>query len=358
MLENAQNISKEPVFKIGHIPVFDRAILAPLSGVTDIGMRRIADATGAGLVVSEMVASDEFINGKNEARLRAEGAGLSTHVVQIAGCDPSWMAEGARLVEASGADIIDINMGCPSKRVNGKFSGSALMRDLDHAETLISATIGAVKCPVTLKMRLGWDDQSHNAPELARRAADLGVQMVTVHGRTRQQFYKGKANWDAIRPVRDAVSIPLVANGDCTSLEDARMMLETTGADAVMIGRAAVGRPWLIGEIADGLASRPVREHSAFEKAGFAQQHLQTLLDRIGQGAGLRHARKHLAAYADYLQPDGELAPDGPWAQARRVLVTSNDAAQVQRLLQALMTAGQAGQAKADLLHSLVKEAA
>ncbi|MDP4594503.1 MAG: tRNA dihydrouridine synthase DusB [Beijerinckiaceae bacterium] len=338
MDKNAQILSKDrPSFAIGSIAARGRAILAPLSGVTDIGMRRIAESTGATLVVSEMVASDEYVNGKNEARLRAEGEGLATHAVQIAGCDGRWMAEAARLVEAAGADIIDINMGCPSKRVNGRFSGSALMRDLDHASELISATVSAVQCPVTLKMRLGWDDSSHNAPELARRAQDLGVQMITVHGRTRQQFYKGKANWSAIAPVRDAITIPLVANGDCHTLEDARDMLNLTGADAVMIGRAAVGQPWLVGAIADGLAGRPVRLLSQQDKASFARQHLDTLVDALGPAAGLRHARKHLAAYADQVKPG--MAAGGPgWARARVELVTSESLQRVYNLLQGLMT--------------------
>jgi tRNA-dihydrouridine synthase B len=334
----AHNIGKQEPFTIGGIAVPGRAILAPLSGVTDIGMRRIAEATGAGLVVSEMVASDEYLTGRSEARLRAEGEGLSTHVVQIAGCDPALMAEAARLVEGAGADVIDINMGCPSKRVNGKFSGSALMRDLDHASRLVSATLGAVKCPVTLKMRLGWDDSCHNAPELARRAQDLGICMVTVHGRTRQQFYKGQANWHAIRPVRDAISIPLVANGDCQTADDARAMLQITGADAVMIGRAAVGRPWLVGEIARELAGEAPQPLSANAKARFAHEHLDTLLQAIGEKAGLRHARKHLAGYADQLKPATADACSGEWTATRLKLVTSEDAAEVHRILDRLMT--------------------
>ncbi len=320
---------------IGPVHPCGAAFLAPLSGVTDIGMRRIAEGTGAGLVVSEMVASDEYLNGRNEARLRAEGEGLSTHVVQIAGFDPHLMSDAARMVEDAGADIIDINMGCPSKRVNGKSSGSALMCDLDRATSLISATVGAVRVPVTLKMRLGWDDTSQNAPELARRAEDLGVQLVTVHGRTRQQFYKGKANWAAIRPVREAISIPLVANGDCQSIADARAMLDISGADAVMIGRAAIGRPWLVGEVAAGLAGRTMPMLTRARKASLACRHLETLLEAIGEPAGLRHARKHLAAYADHLAPAGAT---GAWSAARRRLVTSENSSEVMQLLVELMT--------------------
>ncbi|MCC2096327.1 MAG: tRNA dihydrouridine synthase DusB [Hyphomicrobiales bacterium] len=340
----AQKIGNSAPFAIGAISVSGRAILAPLSGVTDIGMRRIAEATGASLVVSEMVASDEYLNGKNEARLRAEGQGLATHVVQIAGCDPIWMGEAARMVEASGADVIDINMGCPSKRVSGKLSGSALMRDLEHATSLIEATIAAVTCPVTVKMRLGWDDRSHNAPELARRAADLGVQMVTVHGRTRQQFYKGTANWDAIRPVREAISIPLVANGDCHGIDDARAMLKATGADAVMIGRAAVGRPWLVGEVASALAGQPVPALPSGRKADYAAQHLDTLLQSMRPAAGLRHARKHLAAYADHALAELSESQRSALSADRNRLVTSEDPAEVHDLLFRLMTAGSPAQ--------------
>ena len=197
----------------GHIPN-SRAFLAPLSGVTDITMRRIALRYGAGLVVSEMVASDEFVIGSEEARLRAEGSDITPHVVQLAGCEARWMSEAARLAEASGADMIDINMGCPAKKVTGGLAGSALMRDLDHAVSLITAVIGAVSCPVSVKMRLGWDETSLNAAALALRAEGEGAAMVTIHGRTRQQFYKGQADWTAIAGIKQAVTIPVVANGD------------------------------------------------------------------------------------------------------------------------------------------------
>ena len=188
--------------------------------------------------------------------LRCEATGIGPHVVQLAGCETHWMAEGARIAEAAGADIIDINMGCPARHVTGGQSGSALMRDLDHALKLIEATIAAVKVPVTLKMRLGWDDRSLNAPELARRAEAAGVQLITVHGRTRCQFYKGEADWSAVRAVRDAIGIPLVVNGDITSYEKAVTALEMSGADAVMVGRGAQGQPWLPGQIGRRLRDR------------------------------------------------------------------------------------------------------
>ncbi|MFL6948263.1 MAG: tRNA dihydrouridine synthase, partial [Xanthobacteraceae bacterium] len=220
-----------------------------MSGITDAPFRRLVSRLGAGLVISEMTASSALVEGKREARLRAEGQGAGIHVVQLAGCEAKWMAEGARIAEANGAAIIDINMGCPAKRVTTGYAGSALMRDLDHALALIEATVAAVAVPVTLKMRLGWDDRSLNAPELARRAEAAGVQMITVHGRTRCQFYKGAADWGAVRAVRNAVSVPLVVNGDITSFEKAVQALEMSGADAVMIGRGAQGQPWLPGQI-------------------------------------------------------------------------------------------------------------
>src|SRR5580704_14444801 len=191
--------------KIGDISLANRVLLAPMSGVTDVPFRRLAAQLGAGLVVSEMTASDDLARGRPMSRLRAEATGIGPHVVQLAGCEETWMAEGARIAQEGGADIIDINMGCPARHVTGGQSGSALMRDLDHALRLIEATISAVKVPVTLKMRLGWDDHTRNAPELARRAEAAGVQMISVHGRTRCQFYKGEADWGAVRAVKDAI---------------------------------------------------------------------------------------------------------------------------------------------------------
>lgn len=285
--------------RIGSFTLTGPAVLAPMSGVTDHGFRLAAHRFGAGMVVSEMVAADQLAAGEEEARLRAEGRGLPVHVVQIAGCEAVAMAEGARVAESSGADIIDINMGCPAKRVTNGWSGSALMRDLDHAQALIDAVRQAVKVPVTLKMRLGWDEKTKNAAELARRAEDSGLSLITVHGRTRMQFYKGRADWRAVRVVREATSLPLVVNGDIAGIADAEVALEQSGADAVMIGRAALGRPWLVGEIAAHLAGHDPGGHQSSAYAAAALEHYLSLVASMGERQGVRHARKHVAAYAE-----------------------------------------------------------
>jgi nifR3 family TIM-barrel protein len=332
MALNAQPLSNHfESIAIGALSLPGRAFLAPMAGVTDVGMRRLAGEFGAALTVSEMLDAEFYVNGDREAAMRAASEGLGPHSVQIAGCAAESLAQAARLAEAAGAAMIDINMGCPAKRVTGGAAGSALMRDLDLATRLVRAVLGAVKVPVSLKMRLGWDAAALNAPELARRAAAEGIAMLTVHGRTRCQFYQGKADWAAIRKVREAITIPLVANGDCTSAADASAMLTASGADAVMIGRAAIGRPWLIGQIADHLAGRAIRPSpSAATRVEAACQHYQTLLSLFGKAKGLRHARKHLSAYAAHSQ-----RPDAAALRAR--LVTSEDPAEVEALLALLL---------------------
>ncbi len=313
----------------GSMRIAAPAFLAPMSGVTDLGMRRAAARFGAGLVVSEMVAASFYLAADEETRLRAEGEGLPLHVVQIAGRDPAAMAEAARLAEGAGAHAIDINMGCPAKRVVGGYAGSALMREPDLAVALARETVAAVKVPVSVKMRLGWDAADINAPELARRLEAEGVALITVHGRTRQQFYKGQADWAAIRAVREAARLPLVANGDCDGPDAARAMLEASGADAVMIGRAAVGQPWLVGRVGASLCGRVWREPASPEKAEAALDHYASLLSTFGKEQGVRHARKHLAAYADHAASEGAGLPRA----LRARLVTTPDADEAATLL-------------------------
>lgn len=333
MISNAQFLSNNAeVLTVGALVLPGRAFLAPMAGVTDSAMRRLAERFGAALTFSEMLEAEFYLGGDREAAIRAEGEGIATHVVQIAGCAPYPLAETARLAEAAGARMIDINMGCPAKRVTGGAAGSALMRDLDLAIELVRAVIAAVKVPVSLKMRLGWDAETLNAPELARRAEVEGVAMITVHGRTRCQFYNGKADWPGIRRVREAVTVPLVANGDCLGADDAQAMIAASGADAVMIGRAAIGRPWLIGQIADDLAGRAIApDPSPSQRIAAAHEHYRSLLSLFGVAKGLRHARKHLSGYVQ-----GACGPDT--AALRKRLVTSEEPAEVEALLALMLS--------------------
>lgn len=313
----------------------NRVFLAPMSGVSDLPFRQLAHGFGAGIVVSEMVASQELVVDNPDSRLRMDVSGLETSVVQLAGREARWMGEAARIVEGSGASVIDINMGCPAKKVTSGYSGSALMRDLDHALTLIEATVDAVNVPVTLKMRLGWDETSINAPELARRARDAGVQMITVHGRTRCQFYKGQANWNAIAEVKKAVDIPVVANGDVVSIDDAHTILGESGCDAVMTGRGAYGRPWLPGYLA---SDDPKAFFVALpQPVDLIATHYEALVSHHDVHKdvplGVRIARKHFGWYLDTTE-----FPYPVDACQRAVLFGSEDPHTVMHAIRAVWT--------------------
>jgi nifR3 family TIM-barrel protein len=297
-------------------------LLAPLAGITDLPFRQLVSRFGAGLVVSEMVASQEMVEAKPSVRARAElGFGQANTAVQIAGRDAYWMAEAAKLAEGQGARIIDINMGCPAKKVVNGYSGSALMRDLDHALGLIAAVVAAVSVPVTLKTRLGWDDACLNAADLARRAEAAGIGMITIHGRTRCQFYKGHADWAAIAPVKAAVGIPVIANGDITDTATARRALAASRADGVMVGRGAQGRPWALAQIAHDLYGAPAPDiPRGGALARMVAEHYREMLAFYGRDLGLRVARKHLGWYMD---------DAGTAAPLRRAILTASDPAEV-----------------------------
>ncbi len=304
-------------------------LLSPLAGITDLPFRNLVSSFGAGLVVSEMIASQEMVQSRPSAQAKAElGFDSANTAVQIAGKDAYWMAECARMCEANGAGMIDINMGCPAKKVTNGYSGSALMRDPDHALSLIEAVVSAVSIPVTLKTRLGWDDDTHNAAELSHRAGQAGIKMVTIHGRTRCQFYKGRADWGAINEVKQAVSIPVVANGDIVDSPSARQALEQSGADGVMIGRGAQGRPWLLAQVAaDIYGSKAPEIPAGGALADMICGHYQAMLSFYGIDVGRRVARKHLGWYMDELETRSDLRKD---------ILTETDHSRVLQLLKKL----------------------
>ena len=310
-------------------------ILAPMAGITDLPWRRVVAGFGAGLVVSEMVASSEVMRDHPEMRARAtlDVTGLcQPSAVQLVGREPYWMAEAARFVAGQGARIIDINMGCPTKRVTTGACGSALLRDLDLALKIIEAVVGAVDVPVTLKTRLGWDDTCLNAPELAVRAEQAGIAMITLHGRTRCQLYKGRANWAAISAVKEAVTIPVIANGDIVDAATAREALRQSGADGVMIGRGAQGAPWVLAQIAHDLhgTAAPVVPQGA-DLAALISEHYEAMLSFYGTELGARCARKHLGWY---LEAAG-------LAQHRETLLVTQSPRQVLHMIDRIFTSGE-----------------
>jgi nifR3 family TIM-barrel protein len=329
---------RDSPFTIGDVTIPGRVLNAPMTGVSDLPFRVAASKLGAPYVATEMVACEILASGRPDVvRRAAVGDGLPLTVIQLVGRKAHWLAQGAAMAERAGADLIDINMGCPAKCVTGGLSGSALMRDLDNAERLISAAVQATTRPVTLKMRLGWDDESHNAAELARRAESCGIKAITVHARTRQQFYSGSVNWRAVADVKAAVRVPVIVNGDITDAASAREALTQSGADAVMIGRGAYGRPWITAAINRVLLhGEPVREPDLRARLDIVLDHFRSSLRFYGDALGLKIFRKHLGWYVEH----------APWpldAGARRNaksrLCRLTQAGDVESQLSALWTA-------------------
>ena len=286
---------------IAGVSIGGRVLIAPMSGVSDLPFRRAAARAGARYVVTEMVAADALANGRPDViRRAASDPDLPLTIVQLVGREARWIALGAKIAEDSGADIIDLNMGCPAREVTGVLCGSALMRNPDHAERLIEAAVGATTRPVTLKMRLGWDDASRNAPELAVRAERCGVKAITVHARTRNQFYKGQCDWRAVADVKAATRLPVIVNGDVIDAVSAREALTQSGADAVMIGRGACGRPWIAASMDEALRSGgAMSEPSLFDRLHIVLDHFSDTLRFYGDVLGLKVFRKQLAWYVE-----------------------------------------------------------
>jgi len=293
--------------KIGPISLNMNVFLAPMTGVSDMAFRRLVKRMGAGLVISEMIASQAMIRQTRQSMRMIQAHGEEPMVVQLAGCEPEVMAEAARLNEDLGAKIIDINMGCPVKKVVNGHAGSALMRDETLAAKIIEATVKAVKIPVTLKMRTGWDDQSRNAPNLAKIAENLGIQMITVHGRTRCQLYNGRSDWSFIRNVKDAVKIPVIGNGDVVTVDDAKNLLTMSGADGVMIGRGSYGRPWFVNQAYQYITTGNYpKDPILSEQLAIVLEHFEAILELYGIEGGVKIARKHLGWYSKGLKDSAE----------------------------------------------------
>jgi nifR3 family TIM-barrel protein len=328
------------LLQIGDVTIPGRVLTAPMTGVSDLPFRRIASFCGAPYVATEMVACDAFARGRPDVVRRAaigakeDEKALPLMVIQLVGRSPEWIARGARLAEEAGADLIDLNMGCPAKEVTGALSGSALMREPELAARLIEAAVNASSRPVTLKMRLGWDDQNRNAPEIAAMAETLGIKAITVHGRTRQQFYGGKADWRAVAEVKKAVRIPVIVNGDIIDAVSARTALSQSGADAVMIGRGAYGRPWIASALGEALnGNTDMAEPSLAQRLGIALEHFTDTLRFYGDALGLKIFRKHLGWYVEQaLYP----ADPGLRRQTRARLCQIDHAAGVESALVAL----------------------
>ncbi|EGF90556.1 putative tRNA-dihydrouridine synthase [Asticcacaulis biprosthecium C19] len=319
---------------IGDVTIDGRVLIAPMTGVSDLPFRRVAAKLGAPYAATEMVACADMSRPEivRKAQL-GDHAGLK--IVQLVGRDPEHIAHGARLAEESGADIVDLNFGCPAKEVIGVLCGSALMRDLDQAERIMTAALKATSRPVTVKMRLGWDDDSQNAPELAQRAEKLGIKALTVHGRTRQQFYKGEANWHAVAHVKSAVRIPVIVNGDIVDLGSARDALHQSGADGLMIGRGIYGRPWFAHDLNHALNDNDMPSRDVADRADIVVEHMNDSLAFYGKALGLRMFKKHLGAYVE-----GAPYHDDPSVrrQDKARLCRMDDSAQIENALRTLFS--------------------